>query len=357
MENEPIKDVILQLAAMSGEVSEVAVMYLPSSEKYLTNLLLEMRHDNLIKRCDKDNCVGYRLSQAGKKYLTQTYPERYRDYFGSGGITSKVRLDDVHRQRYQRMSEVNAMMYNIGATVFPGIKSPLAVGSQSSQPMYYTSFEIKGFGDEAIKIAGSRAMGLLRCGNNAYLMYHTDTEPIKWEEMTEYRTRILLGQKVGKPLRSIMLGTAMDGALTLLRSNGGKLNRYYKVTPETQTDMLYVPRTRDGEFLLRFAVLSDAFVQMKNKLLSGIPRENGSCSLVCDGYADAKTGVLFACDFDMVRLMQFSTGLEVRKMNGIVFCFDFQAEILRQYFGDTVTIRAIDSAQTAALFRLGGKKR
>ena len=69
MENETLKDVILQLAALSGEVSEEALRYLDCSDKYLTNLLWQLRNEQVIKRCDKDGTVGYRLSQSGKKYL------------------------------------------------------------------------------------------------------------------------------------------------------------------------------------------------------------------------------------------------------------------------------------------------
>ncbi len=358
MENESLKDVILQLAALSGEVSEFAVMQLNSTEKYLTNLLLELRHDNLIKRSDKDCTVGYRLSQSGKKYLVETYPERYGGYFGNGGITSKVRLDGVHRQRYQRMSEINAMMYNIGAAIFPNTKptfdAPLTVESQSclsqtSQSWYHTSFEVKDIGEESIKIAGSRAMGLLRCSDGAYLMYHSGNGPIKWEEMTEFRTRTLLSHKLSAPIHAVMMGTDMACALSLLESNGGKLNRYYKVAIDHQSDMYFITQDKNGEFLMRYAVLTDSHRQLKSKVIESFRTDSGN-SLMCDGYADDSTGVLFACDFDMVRLVRFKYGLEFRKMKGIVYCFDFQAEVLRRFFGDNVSIKVISSNEIARLF-------
>ncbi len=261
------------------------------------------------------------------------------------------------------------MLYNTGAAIFPGTKlpydAPLEVESQpypsqSSQARYHTSFEIKGDGDESIKIAGSRSMGLLRCRTGVYLLYHTHTAPIKWEEMTEHRTRMLFTHKLGMAVRSVMMGEDMDCGLTLLQSDGGKLNRYYKVIPETQPDMLYIPRNRDGEFLLRFVALTDAYEQLKEKLkekLTAGLQKDLSRSLVCDGYLDDRTGVLFACDFDMVRLMQFRMGIEVRKMKGVVYCFDFQADVLRRYFDATVALRTIKAQQIAGLFGIpyGGK--
>ncbi len=290
--------------------------------------------------------------------MKETYPERYRDYFGNGGITSKVRLDEIHRQRYHRMAEVNALVYKLGVSLFAGTKppfdapfavEPLTVDSQSR---YYTSFEIKAIGDEAIKIAGSRAMGLLRTGNGAYLVYNTGSNPLKWEEMTEYKARTLVGNKVGGKVDSIMLGADMDCAYELICSTGGRLNRYYRVSPERQDRTLFAPFGDDGEFQLRFCLYGDSLSRLRSKLLAQFPRENGDCTLTCDGFIDANTGVLFACDFDMVRILLFKLGLEIRKMQGVVYCFDFQADVLQRSFGDLAVIRSFDSAKTAELFGL-----
>ena len=355
MENETLKDTILQLAALSGEVSEEALRLLECSEKYLTNLLLELRNNQLIKRCDNDDMTGYRLSQSGKKYLMAQYPDRYGAYFRQGGITSKVRLDNTHRFRYLRMSEVNALIHTAGGVIYPGCKPPFQQSSQSSQPVYYTSFEFKNMGDLSVKINSSRAMGLLRNGGDSYLIYNTHRTPLKWEDMTEYRTRVLMEQCSGGKLHSIMTGADMECAYLLLSSNGGKQNQYYRIS-EYQPDMYYVPQNPDGIFLMKFAHLTDSAEHLKRKLLMGIdlPEEK---TVYCDGFADERTPILFACDFDMVRLDRFKSYMDINHLTGLIFCFDFQLPVFKRYFGNTVTIRVLSTKATAELFGIpyGGK--
>ncbi len=55
---EPLRDVVLQLAAMSGELSTVAVHMLSDSERYITKFLWTLERDKLIKRSHKDGTVG-----------------------------------------------------------------------------------------------------------------------------------------------------------------------------------------------------------------------------------------------------------------------------------------------------------
>ena len=71
-----------------------------------------------------------------------------------------------------------------------------------------------------------------------------------------------------------------------------------------------------------------------------------------DGYADDRTAVLFACDMDLKRIRNLKAGADVSHLKLIVICFDFQAELLKRYFGDLTTIRTIDSRKTAELFKI-----
>ena len=85
--------------------------------------------------------------------------------------------------------------------------------------------------------------------------------------------------------------------------------------------------------------------------------EEHSITSHCDGFFDGRTPVLYACDFDMVRLQGFYQYLDVSGNTGLVFCLDFQLPVLERYFGNTVTIRVIASKATADLFGIpyGGK--
>ena len=78
MENETLKDTVLQLAALSGEVSEEALRYLDCSDKYLTNLLLQLRNDE-----------GYQATMAAEA-TANTWDSRVSDILNTlNGGSSK----------------------------------------------------------------------------------------------------------------------------------------------------------------------------------------------------------------------------------------------------------------------------
>jgi len=355
-----VKDTVLQLTALCGEISAEALRQLNCSEKYLDNVLLKLRQENLISQCKKDDMVGYRLTRNGKNLLSLSQPERFADFFAGGIGTDKVRLDAAHRYRYMRMSEILVMLYGLGVHIFPDEKaplfSPLAVESQSSQPRYYLSSEVKNFGDESIKINNARFTGLLRAGTGDYLMYNTGESVLKWEEMSEYRSVTLLEYKLKTKIHPIMCGMDMETAGILLSSDGGKLSKYYKVGSALPC-MHFVPRNEDGRFLLSMYVLSRNLQHLKESVLKKQNLYESNTSLQCDGYANDTTAVLFACDFDMQRIALFKTGTEVRGLKKIVFCFDFQADVLSRYFGSNTELRVIDAHKTAELcgIRYGGR--
>ena len=51
-------------------------------------------------------------------------------------------------------------------------------------------------------------------------------------------------------------------------------------------------------------------------------------------------------------IRNLKAGADVSHLKLIVICFDFQAELLKRYFGDLATIRTIDARKTAELFKI-----
>ena len=271
-----LKDEILHLAALSGEISPFALSRLDRSPKYIQNCLYDLMQDNMLIYCSKDDLEGYRLKPQGKHYLARTYFNRFADFFTVGNKANKVRLDLIHRRRNLHSSEVITMMYKNGAAIFPDDKpklyAPLADSSQSSQSSYYTSYEVKDIGEDGIKINNTRFNGLLRC--------------------------------------------------------------------------------HAGDFLLRMNFLSDSMKRLKYSVLQKMNLQPCPNSLDCDGYADDRTAVLFACDMDLKRIRNLKAGAEPKSLNLIIICFDFQAELLSRYYGNLATIRTIDTRKTAELFKI-----
>lgn len=350
-----LKDEILHLAALSGEISPIALSRLNRSPKYIQNCLYELIQDHMLICSRMDNLEGYRLKPRGKHYLANAYPTRFADFFAVANKTNKVRLDRMHRQRNLYSSEVVAVMYKNGIAVYsdqkPMLYDPLADFSQSSQSSYYTSYEVKEIGEDGIKINNTRFHGMLRCRSGDYLLYNMGSGLIKWENASENRAVCLLGTKLHTKIKQILIGQTIEFALTILNSEGGKQNRYFCID-ELADSMCYLPINAEGDFLLRMNLLSDSMQRLKYSVLQKIDLQPCQNSLDCDGYADEKTAVLFACDMDLKRIRNLKIGAQARGLHLQVICFDFQAEVLHRYYGDLAVIRTINARKTADLFHL-----
>ncbi len=64
---------------------------------------------------------------------------------------------------------------------------------------------------------------------------------------------------------------------------------------------------------------------------------------------DGDSPVLFAYTCDMPRIKRFDTALELHEITGALFCFDFQADTLRQICGQRTYIQGLDFEKVKAL--------
>jgi len=350
-----LKDEILHLTALSGEISPFALSRLDRSPKYIQNCLYDLKQDYMLVYCCQDDLEGYRLKPQGKHYLARTYPNRFADFFTVVNKANKVRLDLIHRRRNLHSSEVITMMYRNGVNIFsddkPKLYSPITDSSQSSQSRYYTSYEVKDIGEDGIKINNTRFNGLLRCHTGDYLLYNMGAGLNKWEKASEDRAVNLIGSKLNTKVKQIMMGHDLDLALTMMKSEGGKQDQYFRIDEMTDS-MCYIPITMEGDFLLRMNFLSNSMQRLKYSILQKMNLQPCPNSLDCDGYQDPKTAILFACDMDLKRIRNLKIGAEHKLLNLIILCFDFQADLLRNYYGDNAMIRTIDARKTAELFKI-----
>ena len=63
--------------------------------------------------------------------------------------------------------------------------------------------------------------------------------------------------------------------------------------------------------------------------------------------------VLFAWDFDLVRIQSFQLGIRSRDLSGVAVAFDVQAPALQQCLGSEVEVRPLSLARTSRML-LGG---
>lgn len=282
---------IIELISQSRETSQSALEMLNLQVESVDSILAKLRMENMIETINEDGIIGSRLTRKERAELV--LQKRYRDLFDSIIYTTRQRNTPDKRQRYHNQSEILAMMNRLGVITMPGEKPPLytapsqskndssdvdlsdalnipttdhplTVESQSA-PYYYQSTEIKDIGDEGIKIRNARVTGLLRCETGDYFVYNTGDKPMKWEEASEERILYLIGEKLCRNIQPIMIGRTMETALDLLTSDGGKENKYFRVS-EHIPGMLYVPYTEEGVFLMRTGILTDKLAELQKNL-------------------------------------------------------------------------------------------
>ena len=129
-------------------------------------------------------------------------------------------------------------------------------------------------------------------------------------------------------------------------------NALYFTLDDRIPSILFMPNDAHGDFLLRMNCLTNSMHRLKYSVLQKMNLQPCPNSLDCDGYADEKTAVLFACDMDLKRFRNLKIGAETKGIKLLIICFDFQAELLHRYYGDLAILKTIDAHKTAELFRL-----
>ena len=352
---------ILSLIALSGECSPDILSYLGISESYGEKLITKLKDDNYIKTHYKDRLRGYRLTNRGKKLLLEINPDRFQFYLSGNTDTNRPRSDIPRRLRLHQTAIVYSMMLNAGVTVFRDEKPLLFQEgnrgkSQLPLPVFYQSREIKELGTEAIKINNSRTIGILFTHKCIYAVFYTGEALIKWEYRTELKVKTMIQYHITRgvlskeyihpwyhpdtPVKALLIGTDMETALKLLTSNGGYQKSYFYL--DTSFDYFhYLPSTPAGETLLKLLCSPKLCSDLSALLLSDLQPPCPDYGLEHDATLDG-IPVLLGFDFDMLRLSRYRTALSLQGLSGHLICFDFQKEVLAQFFGDLVTIETID---------------
>ena len=204
-------------------------------------------------------------------------------------------------------------------------------------------------GENGIKINNARFTGMLRSGGGDYLLYNTCSIPLKWEEMSEYRALELLQSELHIKLRPIMLGHTMDVAYDLLMGNAKKNSTSYKITGILPC-MHYIPFDENGEFLMRTGFLSSCLNVLKTALLKDNTQKPNS-DWYCDGFTGDGKPILYACDFDMQRIYTYRNKLDMDRIGGVVYSFDFQTTGLeRDLDGLGVAYKVLDRKKVEEKF-------
>lgn len=354
-------ELILSVTAVSGELSQAAITRLIPRQAYRYNVLEDLQNRKLLRSYTKDRVKSYRLTKKGKLHLLEENPERYGKFLAGSAQTNAYISELPKRLRLHRISEVFSMMLMNGVPVFRDEKPDLFSSpsprppSESEYPAFYLSKEVSQLGDLTNKIKGARFVGVLLTENRFLLFYNTGEALMRWHANSEQRAQTLLTQYLGRHLNlagyacqesaAVILGANMSVAEKLLTSNGGYKRQYFCID-QTFDHLYFLPDTREGDILLQmlmYPVLSQEF----NRSIQGyLPDTFPSEQIQYDAVDKYGRPVLIAWDFDMRRIQDFSLNLVRTGHLGTVYCFDFQAPVLMNYFGSLAEIKSIPFEST-----------
>lgn len=349
---------LLTLTALSGEFPTALVSRLPGGDAYKVKVVKRLKKDKLLRTYYADGLRGLRLTISAKRLLLADWPEQFSPYLTGRSETNMLKSEVTRRLRLHRMTEVLVTMYNAGVLVFPWEKitvfgpTPPPDDAYIEQAAYYSSREVKEIGPQQDKIRGSRATGVLLAENGVFAVYNTGASDMKWERHAESRMKILHKmdlcmyrlhaqyRDVFHYQSAIVFGADME-RMPVLMGVGGDQRRKYFVLEETYQSFHFLTLDRYGEFVLQLLTDPEEKEKLDDLFAGTVSEAKDDWIMINDGFQE-DCPVLFAFTCDMPRIMTFAGGLDLHRLKGILYCFDFQGDVLRRVCGPRANIRCID---------------
>lgn len=348
---------LLTLTALSGEFPADQADRL-GSPSYFENMVKSLKKDRLLRTYYKNGLRGYRLTVKAKELLLADQPERFEFFLTGSSETNHPKSEVTRRLRLHRIAESMTTMMGAGVKVFrdekpdvffpegrPPPKAPAVM-----EPAFYTSREVKEVGTELMKIRGARSTGMLLTKQQAFVVYNTGDALMKWEYKAEMRTKALMktilcrqrlpGQYGPEAVQGLLLGKGIEMAGQFLAEQRAG-SRTYFVFDGNYDHFFYVPNDHAGEVMLKLLCSEALAADLERILLENLwPRQPGS---VIEN--DATTGdgepVLFAYLLDLPRILRFDNALSLQSRRGVIICFDFQLDALKQFCSQHVSFETI----------------
>jgi len=295
------------------------------------------------------------LTNRSKAYLLEDQPERFSFYLQGSSDTNRPKSEITRRLRMCRISETCVTMRNAGIAVFRDEKPMIFApeGSPVSQlevPAFYSSREIKELGVETVKIRGARMVGVLLASPGVFLTYNNGASIAKWDYRAELRAKalmkiVLCQQRLSRQYQpdavyGLLFGDGMELACELL-INADSGTRCYFLLDGNYEHFHYLTNDHRGEVILKLLCDPAKTAALDRILMQGLNAKKPGWLVENDAIDKDGNPVLFAYSFDMPRIVRFITALQLQDRAGTLICFDFQAETLRRYCGEQVSLQSI----------------
>lgn len=343
------------MTALCGEFPAEQLHRLIPSPSYSEKVITSLKADKFLRTHYRDKLRGYRLTKKSKVLLLETNPSRFCFYLTGNSETNQIRSEPMRRLRLYQKAEAYLTLYHAGISLFPDEKPPLFTAKppetfmdMQSLPYFYTSREIKQLGTVTTKFKNSRSIGVLLTSESVFVLYNTGTSLLKWEYRTEIRINAFMQHYLkGNPyqnvpdVRAIMFGTDMEIALRLMTSTGGYKKSLFMLDTSYE-HFHFIPNTPEGETLLKLLCNRRLSLKLQELLRSDLYDKDEKLTIEHDALTASGEVVLFAYDFDMIRINKFNTSLNLFGYQGIIIAFDFQIPTLKKHLSASVQYSSID---------------
>ena len=353
---------LIELVALSGEISTEAVGRIILNDSYCNKVLSQLKKDKRMRTINKHGLKGYRVTAKSKHMLLAENSTRFEHCLNGTAETAMVSYEFTRRKRLHEISDALVTMHNAGVEIFTDRKPLLFSQPPQSletteellrihSPIFYTSREIKTTDLRWNNIRGSSFVGTLLGANGAWVVYNTGDAPVEWRFKIEARVKYEMQSYLNsKPLpehysenntSGLMLGGSMELLKRYLDESIGKgdgfdfLVNYYR-------SFYYISNTRHGEIQLKFLTDQSRRDVLMNAVLKGAKPHDPMVTIDNDGFAPDNRPILVCFLIDIPRLFRFQTGLKAKDIHGIIICFDYQEEFIQSYFGDRVEIKTVE---------------
>lgn len=345
---------ILELIAISGELPSGQLSRLPGGEEYKKALITLLKKQNLIRTYYRDSMRGYRLTGAAKNLLLNDNPDRFSFCLSGYADTNHVQSERHRRIRLWRIAETMITMQNANVSVFPDGQTNLFspnqnISFETDSPSFCSSRCISAFGNEFIRAKGARYIGVLLSDTRIYVVYNLGNHLMKWAYKSEMRIKAQVSDNICRQrfpyrysagaVRGIILANNIEIAYDILANTG---NKQYFILDGSYENFHFLTNDSKGETLLK--ILCDTELRKKLDYILTEDLEPPQTGMIFEHDAMTKDGspVLLAYDFDLRRISSFETMLSIQEKTGVLFCFDFQSDILGRFCGEKVKIQTID---------------
>ena len=350
---------LIELAAIFGEFPSELLTRLSGGASYKETIVTTLKRQGLIKTYYKDGRRGLRPTITAKKLLLADNPARFSFFMDENSDTNHIRSEPHRRDRLYRIAEASVTMKNAGVSIFRDERPSLPDLSNLSinAPAFYSPREVKDLGIVFDKVKSTRSVGLLLSERNIFVAYNFGNSIIRtWAYKTEMRVKAIIEnefcrkpystQYSVKSIKGLIFGNSMELAYDVLANT----TKQYFLLDDNYENFYFVTNDERGEMLLRLLCRPDLCAKLDTLLSEDLRPADKGALIENDAMTEDGNPVLFAYKCDLRRIRKFDTALTTQKRQGIIYCFDYQAEVLSRYCSDAVEFQTLDYEKTERRF-------